>query len=156
VELHAIDSSPTAVKMCQEHVARVGGKADVRAMDGLALVWPDSHFDAVVAFHYFAHMPAEESEAARREAVRVLKPGGKLFFKEFGTGDFRNGKGTETEPGTFRRRGGILTHYYTEGEVRGLFPALKLEKFEFERWKVMLKGTVYPRERVHAEWSKPA
>lgn len=155
IELHAIDSSPTAVKMCAECVKKIGGNGEIAAMDGLHLAYPPNHFDAIVAFHYFAHMPAEESEKARVEAVRVLKPGGKLFFKEFGTGDFRYGKGTEVEPGTFRRRGGILTHYYAEKEVRGLFPSLRLDRFEFERWKVLLKGDEYARERVHADFSKP-
>jgi len=155
VELHAIDSSPTAVEMCGECVKKAGGKGDVAVADGLHLPYADSFFDAVVAFHYFAHMPSEDSEKARAEAVRVLKPGGKLFFKEFGTGDFRYGKGTETEPGTFRRRGGILTHYYTEGEAKGLFSSLRLERFEFERWKVLLQGKEYARERVHADFSKP-
>jgi len=156
VELHAIDSSPTAVKMCGECVKQAGGKADLKEMNGLALEWPANRFDAIIAFHYFAHMPSKDSAKARAEAVRVLKPGGKLFFKEFGTGDFRYGKGTEVEPGTFRRRGGILTHYYTEEEVCSLFPNLRLERFEFERWKVLLQGKEYARERVHAVFSKPA
>jgi len=157
VELHAIDSSPTAVEMCREYVKQVGGKADLKAMDGLALGWPANHFDAVIAFHYFAHMPAADSEKARAEAARVLKRGGRLFFKEFGTGDFRYGKGTEVEPGTFRRRGGILTHYYMEEEARSLFSSLrlKLEHFEFERWKVLLRGKEYARERIHATYLKP-
>lgn len=155
IELHAIDASPTAVEMCRECVEKAGGRVNAAVMDGLRIEWPADSFDAVVAFHYLAHMPSAEREKAGEEAARVLKPGGRLFFKEFGTGDFRFGKGTETEHGTFRRRGGILTHYFTEEEVRAAFPALELESLEFEKRNMVLRGREFRREKILAVFSKP-
>ena len=148
IELHAIDVSPTAVKLCADLVKRVGGKAAVQVMDGLKLEYPDGFFDAVIAFHYFAHFYAEERVQAVREAARVLKKGGRLCFKEFGTADFRNGKGTKVEESTFQRGKGIITHYFTVEEARELLKPLKVETAETEDWMVCLRSENYARQLV--------
>jgi len=154
VELHAVDSSPTAVKLCRNLVERVGGKAQVKQADGLNLDYADEFFDAVVCFHYLGHLPAAERREAAREACRVLKKGGKLFFKEFGVKDFRFGKGKEVEPNTFARGNGILTHYFSQEEVRALFPWLEPESIESEQWSVLLKDEKYSREQIKAVFKK--
>jgi ubiquinone/menaquinone biosynthesis C-methylase UbiE len=123
-------------------------------MDGTSLEYQSGFFDAVFCYHYLAHMPKAEREQAALEAERVLKRGGKLYFKEFGTKDFRVGKGTEVEPNTFKRHGGILTHYFTEEETRKLFAFLQLYSFESEQWRVTLRGKEYPREMLHAIFAK--
>lgn len=148
MELHAIDVSPTAVKLCAELVRRVGGTADVRVMDGLSLDYPDGFFDAVIAFHYFAHFYADEREQAAKEAQRALRKGGRLYFREFGTRDFRNGKGKKVEDGTFQRGRGIITHYFTVGEAKELLKPLKAETAETEDWTVCLRGENHARQLV--------
>lgn len=154
VELHALDISPTAVRICKERIAAVDGKAEVKVANGLSLQYPDQYFDVVFAYHYFAHMLNDERAIALKEAIRVLKRGGKLYLKEFGTHDFRLGKGKEVEPATFKRGFGIITHYFTEAEVRNLSKELSIEYFESERWKVTLRGKIYPREMLHATYVK--
>jgi len=154
VELHAIDVSPTAAKLCAELVKRVGGKAVVKQMDGLSLNYKDGFFDAVVAFHYFAHFYADERLQAVREARRVLKKGGKLYFKEFGSKDFRNGKGAQVEEKTFKRGKGIITHYFTIGEAKELLKPLTVETAETENWTVCLRGVEYARQLVKISAAK--
>ncbi|MEW5955433.1 MAG: class I SAM-dependent methyltransferase [Candidatus Micrarchaeota archaeon] len=154
IELHAVDSSPTAVKLCRELVDRIDGKAVVREANGLKLGYANGFFDAVVCFHYLGHLPVAERLKAVEEACRVLKRGGKLFFKEFGTKDFRFGKGKQVEENTFVRGNGILTHYFSQQEIRGMFPALEPESIEPEEWKVLLRGKEYRREEINAVFRK--
>jgi SAM-dependent methyltransferase len=46
----------------------------VRRVDIQAIAWPDRWFDVVIANHVLEHVP--DADAAVREVVRVLKPGG--------------------------------------------------------------------------------
>jgi ubiquinone/menaquinone biosynthesis C-methylase UbiE len=151
VELHAIDFSPEAVNLCREAVRQAGGKADIRLMDGRKLLYPDGHFDIVICIHYLAHLKPEDRKKAAKEAERVLKPaGGMLIFREFGTGDFRSGKGRQLpEKRTFERKG-IIIHYFTKKEVPRLFPGLKPQSVEIRRWKMC----GFQREEVWAEFRK--
>ncbi|MBA4180650.1 MAG: hypothetical protein C0506_08700 [Anaerolinea sp.] len=47
--------------------------------DGSALPWDEPAFDAVVAIHYFGHLPAPARQPALIEAHRNLAPGGHLY-----------------------------------------------------------------------------
>jgi len=92
-------------------------EADLLVGDVASLPFQDAVFDAVFAFHVIGHLRENDRHRAALEAARVLKGGASLFFLEFGVEDMRAGKGLEVEPNTFRRGGGILTHYFSEGEV---------------------------------------
>jgi len=41
--------------------------------------WPDSSVDAVCAFNFLEHVP--DLTRTMREIVRILKPGGELWFR---------------------------------------------------------------------------
>lgn len=47
-------------------------------MDATALTFPDASFDAATFFYSLMFMTADEQRAALTEAVRVLRPGGRL------------------------------------------------------------------------------
>ena len=47
--------------------------------DGGALPWASPAFDAVVAIHYFGHLPEPARPGAISEARRALTPGGRLY-----------------------------------------------------------------------------
>ena len=108
-----VDISPEAV--------RLAGASRAVAGDIRALPFSDSVFDAVFCFHVLGHLCEADRRAAVLELFRVLKPGGVLYFRGFGVGDFRFGRGDEVEAGSFLRGDGIMTHYFCEGEVREVF-----------------------------------
>lgn len=79
-------------------------------------------FDAVTCVHTLSHMAEKERSSAARLLHAVLKPRGLLYVEVFGKGDIRFGKGEEVEDSSFLRGDGIMTHYFTDGEVHALFP----------------------------------
>jgi SAM-dependent methyltransferase len=52
---------------------------DLVHASGHALPWDEQQFDAVVAIHYFGHVPGHAQSTALAEAARVLRPGGRLY-----------------------------------------------------------------------------
>ena len=120
-----------------------------------ALRFKNDFFDAVVCFHVLGNMLAGDRKQAAVEAQRVLKNGGKLFFKEFGCGDFRFGKGTQVESASFKRRTGIVTHYFAgRSEIEELFGGLELLDSASERWTVRYAGEALQREEIRAVFIK--
>lgn len=117
-------------------------QADVRC-----LPFPDHTFDAVIAIHVTGALREIDRKRAAEEYARVLAPEGMLFFREFSVGDFRCGKGKPVENRTFLRGDGMMTHYFTTGEVHDLFPMREWEGTVIpERWEMRVRGTRYPRE----------
>lgn len=81
-------------------------------------------FDAISCVHAIGHLKTVERSAVAEELSRVLRPGGHLILEVFGRQDVRFGEGKEFEEATFLRGNGILTHYFSEGEIPDLFPGL--------------------------------
>jgi phosphatidylethanolamine/phosphatidyl-N-methylethanolamine N-methyltransferase len=82
VHVTAIDVTPAMLKHLERRAASVGRAVTTRVMDARQLVFPDSSFDAVVMHLILAVMP--QPDLGLREAVRVLKPGGRIaVFDKF-------------------------------------------------------------------------
>jgi len=107
-------------------------------------------FDAVFAFHVTGHLFLAQRLALAGEAARVLRPGGRLFFRDFSREDLRMGQGVEVEEGTFRRSSGIITHYFSEEEVSDMFYGLEVEQVRTQRWWMRVRGERLLRSEVVA------
>ena len=82
VHITAIDVTPAMLKHLERRAAGAGRSVTARVMDARQLAFPDSSFDAVVMHLILAVMP--QPERGLKEAVRVLKPGGRIaVFDKF-------------------------------------------------------------------------
>lgn len=141
-----MDISREALRLCRQGLPR----SEVILADARRMPFRDGSFDALFAFHVAGHLPAQDRTALAKEAFRVLRRGGALFFREFAAEDMRAGNGQEVEIRTFQRQDGILTHYFTEAEVQGLFGDLEPGSIRTRRWQLRIMGKDLVRAEVEA------
>lgn len=74
-----IDLSPASLEVAKKHDAT--GKTRYTVADAMDLPFANSHFDVVCAMDILEHV--DNPEKLIKEAARVLRPGGLLFFHTF-------------------------------------------------------------------------
>ncbi len=75
---HVTDISSGMVEAAQRNASALGFRVEGRVADAERLPYPDQTFDLVVGHAVLHHIP--DVEAALREVLRVLKPGGRFVF----------------------------------------------------------------------------
>lgn len=150
----AIDFSPRAAILARS-VACEGSGADIAIADATALPFRSGSFDGIAAYHILGHGKIPDRTAIAREIIRLLSPGGQLWFADFSTNDFRYGSGSPVEPGTFLRGNGVQTHYFTETEVEGIFSGLLKESLRRDEWMLRVRGRDHRRSEISAVFKKP-
>jgi ubiquinone/menaquinone biosynthesis C-methylase UbiE len=78
-KLYGIDVSELSI---EEAAAKNIPDTEVRAYNGTEIPYPDNHFDAILVATVMHHIRFELHESLMKEALRVLKPGGRLFLVE--------------------------------------------------------------------------
>jgi SAM-dependent methyltransferase len=148
-DVTAIDFAFRAVSLSRE-VILDPAHAHIMVADARCPPFKDSTFDAVFALHIIGHLCEQDRGRIATILHRIIKPGGILFFSDFSPDDFRFGKGSETEPATFRRGSGTFTHYFTRMEVISLFSELSLVSIRTHRWPMRVLGTTLLRSEIQA------
>jgi SAM-dependent methyltransferase len=153
LNITAIDFSQKAVEMTRRILNRHHA-GDTAVADACQLPFANNVFGCVVAHHVIGHLLQPDRITIACEAARVLQPGGRLLVQEFSVDDMRNGTGKEVEDATFLRGTGIITHYFTEHEIGGLFLALARESVITRHWTIRVKGRNLRRAGIFAVFRK--
>lgn len=108
VHLCGLELSTVALAQCRRRAHELGLTADLREGDAAELPYPDEHFDTVVFAFSLCTIP--DDRRAICEAVRVLRPGGRLALVEHVRSPVRFVRGIERlfDPVTVRRQGDHL------------------------------------------------
>ncbi len=84
IEVVGIDPDPDIVRMAGRKAARSAAGLVLKIAGAEALPFDQGAFDVVVSTLVFHHLPPAVKRAALREALRVLRPGGRVLILDFG------------------------------------------------------------------------
>jgi len=152
-DITAMDCSMKALHLCRP-VIHDAGRLNLVAGDAVYLPFRSSAMDAVFSMHIAGHLSETVRPKFAGEILRVLKPGGQVIFRDFGSADFRYGKGKMIETGTFLRGNGSFTHYFTKEEVISLFSSFNCISIDDHCWSMRIKGEDYQRCEITAIFEK--
>jgi ubiquinone/menaquinone biosynthesis C-methylase UbiE len=141
-----VDVSPGALELAAK--GSECRKQDIKflAADICHLPFPDASFDVIWCYGVLQHLMSEERELAINEFRRLLRRGGILFIEVFGEEDMRYG-GNEVEHNTFKRKKGIIYHYFNKNELNGLLCGFSCRIMESKKEK-RFDGRVHMRHMI--------
>lgn len=143
-----LDHSRSALSICRPLVSRMHN-IHVVCADATSMPFPDETFDTVFLVHVLGHVLLNDRKRMVHEAARVVRRGGRIYIRVFSLSDFRAGEGVEVEEGTFIRKTGICTHFFSPGEVRDLFSPLDPLFLDTISWIMGAGNNYLYREEIH-------
>jgi SAM-dependent methyltransferase len=147
-----IDISEEGLRHTQEWLASEGRSAVLKPASMSDLPFPDAQFEVVLAFGVYNYSIKKDMERAVAELHRVLRPGGRALIVTRSDKDYRFGKGTELEPGTWRieiadtNEQGTVQRFLREDQVSELVG--RFSEVSFERSET----TFGNRRGVNSDW----
>ncbi|KAJ2850373.1 hypothetical protein IWW36_001925 [Coemansia brasiliensis] len=128
LKIFACDFSPRAVRYVQanENYSEDRCYAFVCDItkDRLADTIPPHSVDIVSAIFVFSALPPEKQAAAVANIVEILKPGGRILFRDYGMYDLaqlRFKSGHKLEDNLYVRQDGTLSYYFSTHRLQELF-----------------------------------
>lgn len=132
-EVHGADVSRRALAMARRR-CRGSDNVRLRLLKSWSLPYPDGGFDVVLCRRTLSHLDMEAAVIVLREARRVLRDGGRLFFD---LAHFHDEAYLEvlTVPGRSYWPSPNRQRFWTAGMVRALLPrlGLRLERLDVGR-----------------------
>jgi SAM-dependent methyltransferase len=124
--IHGLDSAPTGLAQTHQRLQAAHLNAHLLQHDIFTgLPFGNTFFDAIISIQVIHHARLTQIRSLAAEMIRTLKPNGLLFV----TVPRLQNQGTSfqsIEPGTLipldGREAGLPHHYFTEAELRHLFP----------------------------------
>jgi len=116
------------------------------AADICHLPFPARSFDVIWCYGVLQHLLLAERELVIKEFRRLLRRDGRLFLEVLGEEDMRYG-GNEVEHNTFKRKNGIIYHYFNKNEFNGLLSGFSCRIVESKKEK-RFDGCVYIRHMI--------
>lgn len=141
-----VDVSPGALKLAAKGSVCRGLDIKLFSADICHMPFQDTAFDIILCYGVLQHLMSEERELAIREFRRLLRKGGKLFLEVFGEEDMRYG-GCEVEHNTFKRKKGMIYHYFNKAELNGLLCGFSCSIVESKKEKIF-DGCIYLRHMI--------
>ncbi|KAJ2006717.1 hypothetical protein GGI04_000135 [Coemansia thaxteri] len=126
--VYACDFSARAVRFVQTN--ELYNSARCRAFvcditkDRLAATIPPHSVDIVSAIFVLSALPPEKQADAVSNILEILKPGGRILFRDYGIYDLaqlRFKSGHKLEENLYVRQDGTLSYYFSVERLRGLF-----------------------------------
>ncbi|MCK5772633.1 MAG: class I SAM-dependent methyltransferase [Thermoplasmata archaeon] len=142
----AIDLSSKGLDIAEKRLSDRGLKAVLLERDATLPLCDLGLFDCVLLHHVLGAMLDEERRRCVENILEVLSADGVISFLDLSVHDMRFGKGKVVEDGSFLKEDGILQHFFTEEEVRGLFSDMRGMEISIESWSQ--KGSL-KRSRIH-------
>lgn len=83
-DLHVIDVAPVQLGVLRRKLRGDGLSANLALMNAETLDYRDDSFDTALMYLLLHELPQSARENSLREAIRVLRPGGKFVIAEYG------------------------------------------------------------------------
>lgn len=138
LKVHACDFSKTAVQVMREnegydqkHIVADVWDVAAEGEESLPPGLDEGSVDVVILIFIFSALAPAEWDRALRNVYRVLKPGGKVLFRDYGRGDLaqvRFKKGKYMDENFYVRGDGTRVYFFDESELRYMWSEWTPEK----------------------------